>query len=130
MSYTQSDLITRMLRDLGLIDASEVPSAEDYEFVAQTIEADVATLSALGLPIWNGSEISIPLEYLIPISKRLGLSVAPAFGLMDALSAEAAKVTMEQSLTIMSNPRGAIPYPLRTDDSQRSRGSFNFATGL
>ncbi len=129
-TYTQSDLATRVLRDLGLIGAEEVPSAFDYDFTVQSIEADIATMAAIGLPIWNGSEIEIPQNYLTPLSKRIGLSVAPAFGLMGTVEAEAAKPALERTLTILANPQGGSPQAARTDDATGSGRRFNWLTGI
>ena len=129
-TYTQSDLATRILLDLGVIGAEETPSAVDLIWASDTIDAVVPTLSAMGLPIWNGSEVVVPAEYLIPLSKRIGLDMAPSFGLMNTVEAEAAKRGMEQSLTIMANPRGGNPSVLRTDDATGSGRRFNWTTGI
>lgn len=127
-TYTQAELATRMLRDLGLIGAEEVPSAIDLEWAEETIGSEVPLLSALGLPIWNGSELSIPQEYLTLISRRVGLAVAPSFGLMSGPEAMAAMTLAEDKLTLLAAPRGVTPLTLRSDDSTRS-STFNWATG-
>src|SRR6185369_1157219 len=88
--YSQSDLATRVLRDLGLIGAEEVPSAADLQWSVETVGSEVALLGSIGLPIWNGSDLSVPLEYLAPLSRRVGLAVAPSFGLIDTASAQIA----------------------------------------
>src|SRR5689334_207246 len=125
-TYTQADLATRILLDLGVISAEDTPSAIDLIWANDTIEAVVPTLSAMGLPIWNGSEVVVPAEYLIPLSKRIGLDMAPSFGLMNTVEAEAAKRGMEQSLTIMANPRGGNPSTLRTDEAAPSNRRYNW----
>lgn len=127
---TQTELATRLLRDLGLIGAEETPSAADLDFANETIESVVPMLAAIGVPIWNGSEAQVPLEYFVPLSKRLGLDVAPGFGLADPAEAEAAKGALERNLTLMANPRRADPGTLKTDEAQRSYRTFNWTTGL
>src|ERR1051325_5848341 len=86
--YSQSNLATRVLRDLGLIGAEEVPSAADLQWSVETVGSEGAILGSIGLPIWNGSDLSVPLEYLAPLSRRVGLAVAPSFGLIDTRSEE------------------------------------------
>lgn len=129
-TYTQTDLATRSLRDYGLIGAEEVPSAADLEWANQTIESVVPTLAVIGLPIWNGSEAQVPAEYLVPLSKRIGLDMASSFGLMGPVETEAAKTAMERTLTLMANPRRGDPGTVRTDEAQRSYRRFNWTTGL
>jgi hypothetical protein len=107
-TYSQSDLATRVLRDLGLIGAEEVPSAADLQWSAETVGSEVALLGSIGLPIWNGSDLSVPLEYLAPLSRRIGLAVAPSFGLLDTASAQLAMREAERYLTVMANPRGSL----------------------
>lgn len=129
-TFSQSDLATRVLRDLGLIGAEETPSAADLEWAEETVSSEVAMLASIGLPIWNGSDMSVPLEYLAPLSRRIGLAVAPSFGLMDQASAMLAMREAERYLTVMAAPRGAAPRTLRANDATGYRNSaFNFTTG-
>jgi hypothetical protein len=114
-TYSQSDLATRVLRDLGLIGAEEVPSAADLQWSEETVGSEVALLGSIGLPIWNGSDLSVPLEYLAPLSRRIGLAVAPSFGLLDTASALLAMREAERTLTVMANPRGGNPLPLAVE---------------
>lgn len=127
-TYTQAQLATRMLRDLGLIGAEETPWASDLEWAEETVASEIQMLSTLGLPIWNGSEISIPEEYLTLISRRCGAAIAPSYGLMSQAEAIATMEAAERNLTILAAPRGAMPLLLNADDSTRMR-RFNFATG-
>lgn len=129
-TYSQSDLATRMLKDLGLVGAEETPSATDLEWAQETVGAEVAMLGSIGLPIWNGSDMSVPLEYLTPLSRRCGLAVAPSFGLMDTASAQLAMREAERYLTVMANPRAGSPLTLRANDAMPRRiGGFDFTTG-
>ena len=127
-TYSQSDLATRVLKDLGLIDAQETPSAADLAWAEETVSSEVAMLVVIGLPIWNGSDLSVPLEYLTPLSRRIGLAVAPSFGLMDAATAQIAMNEAERYLTIMAAPR-ATPRSLITNESTGSNYPFDFTTG-
>jgi hypothetical protein len=125
-TYSKSDLATRMLKDLGLVAAEETPSAADLDWAAETVSSEVAMLATLGLPIWNGSEMSVPLEYLTPLSRRCGLAVAPSFGLMDQATAQVAMREAERYLTVMA---GRPLQLLRTDKTLDAGRHFDFASG-
>src|SRR5688572_29323806 len=101
-TYSQSDLATRVLRDLGVISAEETPSAEDLSFAQETIGAEVALLAATGIPIWNGSDVSVPLEYLTALSRRLGLAVGPAFGVFGTAEAIQAMPLADHALRVLA----------------------------
>jgi hypothetical protein len=116
-TYSQTDLATRMLKDLGLIDAEEVPSAADLDWAIETVGSEVLLLAALNMPIWNGNVMAVPEVYLTSLSRRCGLAVAPSFGLTDVSSAEIAMREAERSLAILAAPRGANPRTLRADHS-------------
>ena len=128
-TFSQSDLATRMLKDLGLIASEEVPSAPDLEWAEETVSSEVAMLATIGLPIWNGSDMSVPLEYLTPLSRRCGLAVAPSFGLMDQATAILAMREAERYLTVMAAPRIGSPLTLVTNDAKPRRYGFNYTTG-
>lgn len=129
-TYSRSDLATRVLRDLGLIGAEETPSAADLLWAEETVSAEIAMLGEIGLPIWNGSDMSVPIQYLTPLSRRIGLAVAPSFGLTDPAVAMQEMREAERNLTIMASPRLGSPIGLRTDDATRYRRTFDFSTGL
>jgi hypothetical protein len=128
-TYSQSDLATRVLKDLGLLGADETPSADDLAWSTETVSSEVAMMSSIGLPIWNGSDMAVPQEYLTILSRRIGLAIAPSFGLMDSATAQLAMRDAERYLTVMANPRGGSPRSLRADDSMPRRVGFNFTTG-
>jgi hypothetical protein len=127
-TYDEDQFATRILKDLGLIGAEETPSAADMEWAKETAMAEIMMLSAIGLPIWNGSELSIPQEYLTPLSRRVCLAVAPSFGLTDIAAAQAAMKAAEMTLVVMAAPRGARPLALKAADFP-SRSAFRFSTG-
>lgn len=128
-TYSRTDLATRVLKDQGLIAADETPSAADLDWAGETVDGEVALLSALGIPIWNGSEMDVPQEYLTPLSRRIGLALAPSFGLMDSAAAQLAMREAERYLTMMANPRAGKPLSLKSNDATARRGGFNFTTG-
>jgi hypothetical protein len=111
-TYSLSDMATRVLRDLGIISAEETPSAEDLSFATETVSAEIASLSAMGIPIWNGSDVSVPIEYLTPLSRRLGLAVGPAFGVFGIAEAVQAMPVADHALRVMGTvqPTGAPQY--------------------
>jgi len=128
-TYSRTDLATRMLKDLGLIGAEEVPSAADLTWAMETVSSEVAMLGSIGLPIWNGSDMAVPLEYLTILSRRCGLAVAPSYGLASPAEAQAAMRAANDSLTIMANPRAGRPLLLNTNDAKPGRSGFDFRLG-
>jgi hypothetical protein len=128
-TYSKADLATRVLKDLGLVGSDETPEAADQEWAEETVSAEVAMLSSIGLPIWNGSDMAVPAEYLTVLSRRIGLAVAPSYGLVDMATAQLAMREAERYLTIMAAPRGAFPLTLRSNDAMQGRRGFNFTTG-
>jgi len=109
-TYTKAELATRMLKDLGLVGAEETPSSADQEWAEETVDAETAVLSAKGINIWNGSQYSVPSEYLTTLSRRIGLAVAPSFGLSDIATATVAMRQAEDDLRIigMTGPTGEV----------------------
>jgi len=120
-TYSLTDLATRVGRDLGLIGGEEDLSAHDSAWLQETCSAEIAAMSAIGLPIWNGSEMSIPAEYLTPLSRRIGLAVAPSYGLTDTVTAVSAMREAERILTVMAAPRGPRPLSLVANDARPFR---------
>lgn len=127
--YSLSDLATRMLKDLGLIDADEIPTASDLAWAEETIGSEVSLLSALNLPIWNGSEIAVPQEYLTLMSLRCGLAIAPSYGLMTQAESIVAKEAAERNLTMLAAPSGPIPLIAKANDSTRGNRRYDWTTG-
>lgn len=109
-TYSRSDLATRVLKDLGLVYAEEAPSASDLAWAEETVASVAAQLASEGVFIWNGSDESLPLEYLVPLSKRIGLDVGPSFGLFSIAEAETAKPIANATLRRMNakQPTGAV----------------------
>jgi len=97
-TYTRTQLATRVLKDLGLVASEETPSAADQSWAEETCEAEIGLLAAKGIPIWNGGDDDIPHEYLTTLSRRIGLAVAPSFGLTDLATATVAMEALEMDL--------------------------------
>lgn len=104
-TYTQNQLATRVMKDLGLLGAEETPSDADLDWAAETVAAEIQMMAAKGIPIWNGSDTSIPQEYLTALSRRIGLALAPSFGLSDLATATVAMRAAEDDLRIL----GTVP---------------------
>lgn len=109
-TFNGTELATRVLRDLGLIEAEETPSSVDLAWSQETCDSEISLMSVKGIPIWNGSEDSIPQEYLTVLSRRIGLAVAPSFGLTDIATATLAMTACEKDLRIMAQtgPTGEV----------------------
>lgn len=111
--YSSVDLATRILRDLGLIAAEESPSADDLAYVQETSGSVFSELTLRGITLPNGSDQALPQEFLVCLSKRIGIDVATGFGLISVADAELAKPVTERALRELSmrRPTGqAIPY--------------------
>ena len=108
-TYTNADLATRVLRDLGLIGAEETPTAPDLLWAQETINSEVAMMATKGISIWTGSSTVIPLEYFTALSRRIGLAAATSFGLINVAQAEQAMPIAEMNLRALSatQPSGA-----------------------
>lgn len=128
-TYSLADMATRVLKDLGIVGADETPEAADQEWAEETVSSEVQMLADIGLPIWNGSELAVPQNYLTTLSRRIALAVAPSFGLSDLATAQMAMREAERYLTIMAAPRGSRPLLMRSDDSGRLTGRFNYTAG-
>ncbi len=107
--YTTAELATRVLKDLGLIAAEETPSAADLNWAVETVESEVTMLNAKGIPVWNGSEVEVPQEYLTALSRRIGLAIGPSYGLVSQAQAEQAMLLAENNLRVLAQtpPTGA-----------------------
>lgn len=105
-SYTTAEMATRVLRDLGLVAAEETPSDADLSWATETVQSEIAMMAAKGIPIWNGSDASVPLEYLSLLSRRIGLALAPSFGLTDISQATLAMRAAEDDLRILGMTQG------------------------
>ena len=129
-SYTDEEFGTYCLRTAGLYGAEETPSSADLEWVVAQNESEIAMLGEIGLPIWNGSELSVPVEYRNPLARRCILGWLPSFGLIDIATATLAMREAERYLTIMASPKVRSPAALNTNDAGTGRYSrFNYSTG-
>lgn len=100
--FTLAELATRVLKDVGLLGAEETPSSADMSWAQETCSAEIDLMATKGINIWNGSEDSIPNEYLTTLSRRIGLTIAPSFGLVDLATANAQIINLEKDLRRIS----------------------------
>jgi hypothetical protein len=100
--YSQTDLATRVLRDLGLVDARITPDGDDIVWAQETITTVAEQLKSEGITIWNGSDTAVPPEYLGALSKRIGLDIGPSFGLFSMTDAEQLKPALNMTLRRMN----------------------------
>lgn len=127
MTYTETQFATRILKDLGIIGAEETPTSADLEWAKETAASEISLLAATGIPIWNGSEVTIPQEYLSTLSRRVCLAVAPSYGATDMATAQNAMREAERQLTVLAAPRSR-PRLLSAADV-KINSSFNYTTG-
>lgn len=80
MSYTTTDLATHVLRELGVLDATESPDTEDEGYVTDAYEAKWEELAAPGMQLAYWPRTAIPRPILLILRDLLMLEVAGAFG--------------------------------------------------
>jgi hypothetical protein len=97
-TFTKAELAERLLKDLGLLGAEESPMSADLTWAEETVSSEIDLLAAKGIPVWNGSEDSIPNEYLTALSRRIGIAIAPSYGLTDPATAQMAMAAAEKAL--------------------------------
>ncbi len=98
-TYTEAQLATRVLRDLGVVASDETPSSQDLNDAVEIIASEIPSMAVRGISIWGGSGTVVPQEYLTALSRRLGLSVAPTYGMgldQSAIAIEAAERYLRQ----------------------------------
>ena len=100
-SYTITQLATRVLKDEGLIAAEETPSSVDLNWSIETCQSEIELLASKGIVIWDGSQFDIPQNYYTALSRRIGLALAPSFGLADVAAATQALPIAENDLRIL-----------------------------
>lgn len=76
---TRDQLITRALKNIGIIESGEAPSAEDYASVDDLIDPLIAQLSADGI-VYIADPDEIELEFYLPLARILGNIAGPDFG--------------------------------------------------
>lgn len=128
-TYTETDLATETLRTPGLLGIEETLSAAEYDDTVRSNASVIATMNTIGLPIWNGSEISVPQEYFVELAMRCSLPLQFKYGLVDHRTYLALVEASEARLTVMAAPRGAMPLLAKSNDSTGGRGNFNWTTG-
>lgn len=129
-SLTDTEFGTYSLRTAGILGAEETATSADLEWVMSQNEAEIMTLSSINLPIWNGSNLSVPVEFRNPLARRCALAWLPSFGLIDLASATMAMREAERYLTLLSATR-LKPLELRTNDAKRILPpGFNFTQGI
>ena len=103
---TKNELAIRILRDLNIISATanEIPSAEDMNYVLDTIDSEFAGMQADGIRFWGTTVNSIHPMYFTELSRRIGLAVAPPYGIISIAQAEQGIRLSEDKLRRMGSP--------------------------
>ena len=129
MSYSETDLATETLKAPGLVDIEGTLTAAEFEDARQSNRSVVATLAVIGLPIWNGSEMSVPEEYFIELALRCSLPIQFKNGLITHAQMLQMIDASEARLTVMAAPRGSMPMTASTNESTRNRSYYNGLVG-
>lgn len=129
-TYTEVDLATETLRSPGLLGIEETLAAAEYDDVIRSNRSVIATMGNIGLPIWNGSVISVPEEYFVELAMRCSVPLQFKYGLVTHAEMLAMVEASEARLTVMAAPRGAIPLLSQSNDSTRGGRTFNWQAGI
>lgn len=127
--YTEEEAVTHMLRTGSIVDSDASPSANDLDWGTTLFRSEVGLLASIGMPIWNGSVMAVPEEYMNILARRVWLAAEPTFGLSSVANAQLAMREAERYLTVMAAPRMATPSALRSNDAMQRYSSFNYTTG-
>lgn len=84
---TRRDLATNVMRSLGLVDATAMPSAADLQFVIDRATDVLAEMVDDDMVYWDDPDL-IPAQIYDALTKLVGLTVAPAFGVPVAAESE------------------------------------------
>ena len=128
--YSESDLATETLKSAGLVDIDGVLSASEYVDTVRSNGSVIQMLGALGLPIWNGSEIDVPELYFIELALRCSLPIQFKNGMINHAEMLSLIDASETRLTVMAAPRGAMPLLASSNESTGGRAFYNWQTGL
>jgi hypothetical protein len=80
---TSADVVTRAMRQLSLIAATETPSAADAEHVQQALNAMIAGLAADGMDL--SPDVPLPARHEEGLVAMLAQRIAPDFGVPSGL---------------------------------------------
>lgn len=128
--YSETDFATETLRSPGLVGIEDTLTGAEYADVTRSNRSVIGLLSAIGLPIWNGSEIEVPEEYLVELALRCSLPLQFKYGLIDHAAMLTMIDTSEARLTVMAAPRGAMPLLASSNESTgRRRVYYNGQNG-
>lgn len=120
-TYTESDLATEAMRSCGLTSIEEPLNAVEFADAVQSNGSVIQMLSAIGIPVWNGSEISIPEQYFVELALRCSVPLQFKNGLIDHGTMLQLIDASEARLIVMAAPRGANPLISATNESTGNR---------
>lgn len=99
MSYTTTQLADRVLRELGVADASETPDTADRTYVTDTYAAWWEENAAHGVETVYWPQDEIPLPVFLIITDLIMLECAGAFGQrIDPAEKEKRKMVIDRRL--------------------------------
>lgn len=116
-TYTETDLATETLKSAGVVEIDGTLSASEFADATRSNGSVIQMLSAIGLPIWNGSEIEIPEHYFIELALRCSLPIQFKNGLITHAEMLSLIDASEARLTVMAAPRGAMPLISSSNES-------------
>ena len=130
-TYSESDLANQTLLTTGLIETNGTLTAEEYTAVVTSNRSIINMMNSIGIPIWNGSEISVPEEYFVELATRLSLPFQLRWGQISMQQYLGMVDECERRLALMAAPRAATPLLAPTNESSNRRrsGVYSWATG-
>lgn len=79
MDYTRAQFIRRVLLELGVVDATEAPAAQDYEDTEATMLQKFGELYEEGLLPFD-IEGDVPSRYVLPLVPIVAIELVTTFG--------------------------------------------------
>jgi len=109
-TYSQSDWATRALQKAAIVDAEDVPSAALLDWAGDVGTSLFDQLATEGISVPNGSDQSLPGEYLQVFSSFVACDLKSEVGLIGEVEAETMKTELKKTLRRMNavQPTGAV----------------------
>lgn len=109
-TYSRQEFIRQVLVEMGVLDATEAPEAEDAVFVGDRADQKFEELYEDGLLPFD-IDGEIPGRYFLPLVSILAIECAPSYGMTERLPILAPKAAdgMKRLWKLRQKPVADIP---------------------
>ena len=135
MSKSRTEIVQRVLRNLGSLPQGQTPSVEESDSIDDLIDPVIADLSARRVITINSISSANPLddEFFLPLAHCIAWAAAPEFGqsndaALAALKARAENDFKEYDDFNFSNKARMARMTMRSDYPVRRHVSINCST--